>query len=350
VIPNTIYFVHRGWTDGDSSMSKLLTPRRIGVCGSSRGLPRAAVGFCEAVGRRLAREPSIQIVTGGTKCRRTALPGDYATDWLVASAASKVVDSESVATTIATIAKDEEDSGRFMIGAHERARGRTSEARRIAFVRAVDALIAVAGRAGTEQELALAMEFGLPVLPVPTFGGASAAFWLAYRPELINALRIDEATASEWETQKSANAAGLVDQMIDKLVQSLSRRCFVIMPFDPAFDPLFDHVIAPAVAKSGDHVIRVDRLGTAGDASTHVRDGIRNCDYVIAVLEKLRPNVMYELGLAHGLQKPSILLRSTADDTPPPFDIYTHQRLPYGHPDEALQKELQGRIAALFPG
>jgi len=65
------------------------------------------------------------------------------------------------------------------------------------------------------------------------------------------------------------------------------------------------------------------------------------------VLAKLRPNVMYELGLAHGLQKPSILLRPAADDTPPPFDIYTHQRLSYTEPDEALKQELARRILAL---
>jgi hypothetical protein len=33
---------------------------------------------------------------------------------------------------------------------------------------------------------------------------------------------------------------------------------------------LFDDVIAPAVAKCGDQVIRVDRLGASGDASSQV--------------------------------------------------------------------------------
>jgi hypothetical protein len=41
----------------------------------------------------------------------------------------------------------------------------------------LDALIAIRGSKGTRQELALALEFGTRILPVPAFGGAAEAVW-----------------------------------------------------------------------------------------------------------------------------------------------------------------------------
>jgi len=152
---------------------KLFSPRQIGVCGGSRGLSQRAVEFCKALGRRLAQDPYARIVRGGTKQHASAKSGEFAADWLIVNAASEQLSKSStlVSERIVTIVREDEGSGAvgFSIGSERRARGKTGEARRISFVRDLDALIAVGGGMGTRQELALAIEHDIPVLPVPTF-------------------------------------------------------------------------------------------------------------------------------------------------------------------------------------
>ena len=50
----------------------LLCARKIGVCGSSKGLDPHAIAFCQALGRRLAQDPLARIISGGTKQRQNA--------------------------------------------------------------------------------------------------------------------------------------------------------------------------------------------------------------------------------------------------------------------------------------
>ena len=60
-----------------------------------------------------------------------------------------------------------------------------------------------------------------------------------------------------------------------------------------------------------------------GDVTAAIRDGLRHCFLAIADTTGNRPNVMYELGMAHGLAKNVVVLRSTgeAGEGFSPFDV-----------------------------
>ncbi len=63
-----------------------------------------------------------------------------------------------------------------------------------------------------------------------------------------------------------------------------------------------------------------------------------------------RPNVMYELGMAHAENKPVILLRRTADDgtmPPVPFDFRTESIFRYTDDLEELRRHLETIIAII---
>jgi predicted Rossmann-fold nucleotide-binding protein len=116
---------------------------------------------------------------------------------------------EAFERVITVVREDHAEDAGFRIGTEQRARGRTSEARRISFVRGVDALIAVGGGRGTSQELALAIEHDIPVLPVPMFGGAAQEYWKAYRSELLQSLNIPEEVGRRWEAAPPDSADAL---------------------------------------------------------------------------------------------------------------------------------------------
>jgi hypothetical protein len=332
---------------------RLLERRKIGIAGSSKDVTSAMRAFSREVGKRLAANGEVCVVTGGTRQRKDTLGGDLAVDWHVAQAAKAELEARKrdVEEYLATVPRQDASETRgFRLGKIWRAHGKTGETRRFAFVRRLDALIAIGGGSGTDQELALAIELGIPVLPVPTFPGRGTGegpsgarrYWNAYRRQLVSRLKIGAAQAKRWETPTKVGLRPLAREMTEVFLKSLARRCFVIMPFADDHDQLYEEVIGPAVVGVGDEPVNLKYLGMHGDAARHVVDGIRRADYVIAVLNGLNLNVMYELGLAHAYGKPAVLIncRGGIEEKRLPFDIATQNRLEYKAVGDAPRREL----------
>jgi hypothetical protein len=79
-------------------------------------------------------------------------------------------------------------------------------------------------------------------------------------------------------------------------------------------------VYQPAVEKAKLKAVRADAeiFGT-GKIIDQIWSGIRTARVLVAELTGRNPNVLYELGLAHALRKPVVLVSSTEDDVP--FDV-----------------------------
>ena len=168
---------------------------------------------------------------------------------------------------------------------------------------------------------------------------------------LVKLLDLGKQETSRWSALPAgrAEAEGLAAEMVDRLIGSMVRRCFVVTPFSETHSALYDFVIAPAVEGLGHVPIRLDRVEVPGDVGQQIEDGIRRADYVIVVLDGLRANVLYELGLAHGRDKPTILmnLRGSLGAEVMPFDLTQQQRLEYDAVDGALPERLQRSIQAI---
>lgn len=108
---------------------------------------------------------------------------------------------------------------------------------------------------------------------------------------------------------------GLVTVEIEKL----SNQCFVAMPFKPLFDVEYEQVIKPAIKQTGLEPIRGDEIYSNQSIIQDIWTHIRNARVVLAELSGRNPNVMYEVGLAHAIGKPIIILTRNEDDIP--FDL-----------------------------
>ena len=60
---------------------------------------------------------------------------------------------------------------------------------------------------------------------------------------------------------------------------------------------------------------------------------VANADLVIADITRQNPSVLYELGYAHALKKPTLLLMDSASDAQPPSDLLGHQVYFYDQKD-----------------
>lgn len=99
----------------------------------------------------------------------------------------------------------------------------------------------------------------------------------------------------------------------------------VMMPFtdDPEVDPVFG-AIRRGVESMGFRCTRVDQLKTPTDITEDIRNLICKSCAVVVDVSNMNPNVLYELGFAHGRGKKTILL-SMNPLKQLPFDI-SHQR------------------------
>ena len=103
--------------------------------------------------------------------------------------------------------------------------------------------------------------------------------------------------------------------------------CFVLMPFKPSFDRLYKEKIKPAVEACGFKCLRADDLFSPTPILEDVWIHICKSKVMIADTTGRNPNVFYEIGIAHTVGKPVILI--TQDRADIPFDIAQFRHFVY---------------------
>jgi hypothetical protein len=103
------------------------------------------------------------------------------------------------------------------------------------------------------------------------------------------------------------------------LLTSSSNLCFVMMPFSTEMDRLYADLIKPVAEQFGLSVIRADEIFSPGAITEQIRVAIQQSRLCIADVTHKNPNVLYEVGIAHTLGKPTLLLTRNIDDVP--FDL-----------------------------
>ena len=115
-------------------------------------------------------------------------------------------------------------------------------------------------------------------------------------------------------------AAGTQEVLFSDFTISSGRpRAFVVMQFAEPYDTFYREVIQRQAETAGYDVVRIDEKAGPGVIFQDIQREIEQSDIVIAEITPANPNVFYELGYAHALGKPTILLAQR--DSALPFDI-----------------------------
>jgi hypothetical protein len=123
--------------------------------------------------------------------------------------------------------------------------------------------------------------------------------------------------------------------------------CFTIMPFGGWMDDYYETIFCPAIEAAGLEPHRADDLYRPSTIVHDIWEYTKKAEIVLADLTGKNPNVLYELGLAHAIAKPAILVTETLDDVP--FDLRALRIIEYDKnaPDwgnilrEGIQKAIQ---------
>jgi hypothetical protein len=102
---------------------------------------------------------------------------------------------------------------------------------------------------------------------------------------------------------------------------------FVAMCFDGRLQHVYHKVVKPVLENHGFLCIRGDEISQTGVLMDQIRDAINHADLVICDLTFENPNVFYELGMAHVLEKSTILTSQSPGNIP--FDVRHRRVIPY---------------------
>ncbi len=91
----------------------------------------------------------------------------------------------------------------------------------------------------------------------------------------------------------------------------IKEECFVLMPFAPKFDVIFEEVLRPAIEDVGLAPVRADQIYGNKRIMQDVWDSIKAARMIVAELTGRNANVLYELGLAHSLGKQAVIITNT---------------------------------------
>jgi len=113
---------------------------------------------------------------------------------------------------------------------------------------------------------------------------------------------------------------------------------FVLMPFKPEFNDIYELGIKAACKAAGAYCERVDEQLYQGSMLERIYNQIAKADVLVADTTGKNPNVYYEVGYAHALGKHVMLMTQDANDIP--FDLQHHRHIVYGGKITDLKKAL----------
>jgi hypothetical protein len=120
--------------------------------------------------------------------------------------------------------------------------------------------------------------------------------------------------------------------------------CFVLMPFKEPFDTYYSAIIEPAILTVHLDPLRGDSLFRPSPIMADVWQMIQDAKVLVAELTERNANVFYELGLAHAIGKPVILISETIADVP--FDLQPLRVLLYNKSDPAWGVALKTNLVS----
>lgn len=112
---------------------------------------------------------------------------------------------------------------------------------------------------------------------------------------------------------------------------------FVLTPFNDEYQAQYN-AIKSVITDSGFKCTRGDDSNLSSNILTHIIEQIAKSRVVIANISGRNPNVFYELGIAHALGKPVVIVSESLADIP--FDINNSRILAFQSIDE-LKRELR---------
>lgn len=144
----------------------------------------------------------------------------------------------------------------------------------------------------------------------------------------VNNVIISQGTATLSESPIELRLSGQETSMFDLKYKPIKPKVFIVMQFTNEYNTLYNDVIKPVVESYELECVRADEFYTSSPIIKDIVDSIKESYIIIAEITPDNPNVFYEIGYAHAINKPTILLCDKKRDKLP-FDVSGFRTLFY---------------------
>ena len=152
------------------------------------------------------------------------------------------------------------------------------------------------------------------------------------------------------QSQVGIQCEGTTDIIVrDFRVENIRPKAFVVMQFSESYNDVYYEVIKSVCDNLEIEVNRIDEAGGPGIIISDITNAINESHLIIADITPRNPNVFYEVGYAHALKKPTILIAEKGTDLP--FDVSPFRILFYENSiggKSKLEEGLLKHIWAIF--
>ncbi len=124
--------------------------------------------------------------------------------------------------------------------------------------------------------------------------------------------------------------------------------CFYLCPFSEPFNTIYSDHSRPAIEAAGFTVERADEIYGTEPIIEDIWEGINSSEIVVADVSGRNPNVMYEIGMAHTVGRPVLIITQDIDDVP--FDLKHYRCIQYSHTPRGcneLEQKISGTLKFL---
>jgi len=150
-----------------------------------------------------------------------------------------------------------------------------------------------------------------------------------------NALGISLKELAKVDSDKSMLVQPLFEQP-KKIPSDEAFDLFVLMPFKADLREVYEDHIKSVAASLSLKVARADDFFTTSAVMKDVWTAICRTRIIIADCTGRNPNVFYEIGLAHTVGKPVVLITQNSEDVP--FDLRYIRYIPYEYTPRGMKK------------
>lgn len=120
-----------------------------------------------------------------------------------------------------------------------------------------------------------------------------------------------------------------------------SNHCFLLCPFSEPFNTIYSDHLKPVIEEVGFTVERADDIYGTQPIIEDIWEQINSAEIVLADVTGKNPNVMYEIGMAHTVGRPVIIVTQDINDVP--FDLKQYRCIIYEYTPRGM-KELQRQV------
>ncbi len=145
-----------------------------------------------------------------------------------------------------------------------------------------------------------------------------------------------EAVDSNFNEAEEKPKSSPFNSMFGEPSSKYSYDIFVLMPFVSELKPVYDNHIRKTVKALNLSVARADDFFSQSAIMDEIWSAIAYAKILIADCTNKNPNVFYEIGLAHAIGKPVVLITQNQDDVP--FDIRHRRYIQYAYTPLGMEK------------